>query len=155
MGKIALFAGSFDPFTLGHDSIVRRTLEFTDQVVIGIGKNEGKHMMFTPEGRKEMISAIYEGNDRVRVEIYNGLTTDFASEIGACMLVRGIRTIADFEYERGLADINRRLTGIETVLLITEHQLSYISSTAVRELIRYGKDVSQFLPEGMNIDLKP
>ena len=151
----AIFPGTFDPFTAGHASIVRRALTFIDEIIIAIGINESKHTHFPLEQRKRMIADYYRHEPRITVEAYDGLTTDFASEIGAHMLVRGIRTIADFEYERGLADINRRLTGIETVLLITEHQLSYISSTAVRELIRYGKDVSQFLPEGMNIDLKP
>lgn len=145
--KKALFAGSFDPFTRGHQSIVDRTLAIADEVVIAIGVNSGKTPMFSLEQRTEMIRRVYAGNERVRVESYSGLTTDFAQSIGATFLVRGVRSIMDFEAEKNIADVNRKLTGIETVLLITEPEFSSISSSIVRELMSYGRDVTEFLPD--------
>lgn len=145
--KKALFAGSFDPFTRGHQSIVDRTLAIADEVVIAIGVNSGKTPMFSLEQRTEMIRRVYAGNERVRVESYSGLTTDFAQSIGATFLVRGVRSIMDFETEKNIADVNRKLTGIETVLLITEPEFSSISSSIVRELMSYGRDVTEFLPD--------
>lgn len=145
--KRALFAGSFDPFTRGHQSIVDRTLAIADEVVIAIGVNSGKTPMFSLEQRTEMIRRVYAGNERVSVESYSGLTTDFAQSIGATFLVRGVRSIMDFETEKNIADVNRKLTGIETVLLITEPEFSSISSSIVRELMSYGRDVTEFLPD--------
>lgn len=145
--KKALFAGSFDPFTRGHQSIVDRTLAIADEVVIAIGVNSGKTPMFSLEQRTEMIRRVYAGNERVRVESYSGLTTDFAQSVGATFLVRGVRSIMDFEAEKNIADVNRKLTGIETVLLITEPEFSSISSSIVRELMSYGRDVTEFLPD--------
>ncbi|MBQ8736392.1 MAG: pantetheine-phosphate adenylyltransferase [Bacteroidaceae bacterium] len=147
--KKALFAGSFDPFTRGHQSIVDRTLAIADEVVIAIGVNSGKTPMFSLEQRTEMIRRVYAGNERVSVESYSGLTTDFAQSVGATFLVRGVRSIMDFETEKNIADVNRKLTGIETVLLITEPEFSSISSSIVRELMSYGRDVTEFLPDGM------
>lgn len=149
--KKALFAGSFDPFTLGHQSIVERTLSLADEVIIGIGNNADKRPYFSAELRKRMISALFEDEPRVSVQIYNGLTTDFAKDAGATFLVRGVRSVSDFEFERCIADVNRQLTGIDTVLLFTEPQLSSISSSIVRELLSYGKDVSAFVPEKLKI----
>lgn len=145
--KKALFAGSFDPFTRGHQSIVDRTLAIADEVVIAIGVNSGKTPMFSLEQRTEMIRRVYAGNERVRVESYSGLTTDFAQSVGATFLVRGVRSIMDFETEKNMADVNRKLTGIETVLLITEPEFSSISSSIVRELMSHGRDVTEFLPD--------
>ncbi|MCM1313250.1 MAG: pantetheine-phosphate adenylyltransferase [Bacteroides sp.] len=147
----ALFAGSFDPFTLGHESIVSRALDIADEVVIGIGINAGKKSMFSVEQRIEMINTLYNNEPRVSVVAYNGLTTDFAESIEASFLVRGVRSSTDFEFEKNIADVNRKLTGLETVLFITENIYSCISSSIVRELLSYGKDVSDFLPEGINI----
>ena len=141
-----LFPGSFDPFTLGHKSIVDRTLQFAEEVVIAIGVNAGKKSMFSLEERMAQIQKIYADEPRVNVASYEGLTTDFAESIGATAMVRGVRTAQDFEFERMLADVNRKLTGIETILLITEPQYSAISSSVVRELLSYGKDVKDFLP---------
>jgi len=141
-----LFPGSFDPFTLGHKSIVDRTLQFAEEVVIAIGVNAGKKSMFSLEERMAQILKIYADEPRVNVASYEGLTTDFAESIGATAMVRGVRTAQDFEFERMLADVNRKLTGIETILLITEPQYSAISSSVVRELLSYGKDVKDFLP---------
>ncbi len=141
-----LFPGSFDPFTLGHKSIVDRVLPMADEVVIAIGVNAGKKSMFSLEERVAQIQKVYANEPRVKVESYEGLTTDFAKNIGATVMVRGVRTAQDFEFERTLADVNRQLTGIETILLITEPQYSAISSSIVRELLSYGKDVKEFLP---------
>jgi pantetheine-phosphate adenylyltransferase len=141
-----LFPGSFDPFTLGHKSIVDRILPMADEVVIAIGVNAGKKSMFSLEERMAQIQKVYANEPRVKVASYEGLTTDFAESIGANVMVRGVRTAQDFEFERTLADVNRQLTGIETILLITEPQYSAISSSVVRELLSYGKDVKDFLP---------
>ena len=149
--KKAIFPGSFDPFTLGHHSIVKRTLAFMDEVIVGIGINEGKQCLIPVEKRVDMIRRLYADEPRVKVEAYSGLTVDFAREQGAEFIVRGIRTVKDFEYEEGIADINRKLTGIETIFLFTEPELASVSSSVVRELLHYGKDVSMFLPEGMEL----
>ena len=141
-----LFPGSFDPFTLGHKSIVDRVLPMADEVVIAIGVNAGQKSMFSLEERVAQIQKVYANEPRVKVASYEGLTTDFAKSIGATVMVRGVRTAQDFEFERTLADVNRQLTGIETILLITEPQYSAISSSIVRELLSYGKDVKEFLP---------
>ena len=147
----AIFPGTFDPFTLGHHSIVKRTLAFMDEVIIGIGYNDQKHCLLPIEKRLESISKVYADEPRVKVLAYSGLTVDFAQEQGAEFMVRGIRSVKDFEYEESIADINRKLSGIETIFLFTEPELSAVSSSVVRELLRYGKDVSAFLPEGMEI----
>ncbi len=149
--KRALFPGTFDPFTLGHHSIVKRTLAFMDEVIIGIGINENKRCLISVEKRMESIQKLYADEPRVKVLAYNGLTIDFAQEQEVGFIIRGIRTVKDFEYEEGIADINRKLSGIETVFLFTEPELSSVSSSVVRELLHYGKDVSVFLPEGMEI----
>jgi pantetheine-phosphate adenylyltransferase len=125
---------------------VDRTLQFAEEVVIAIGVNAGKKSMFSLEERMAQIQKIYADEPRVKVASYEGLTTDFAESIGATAMVRGVRTAQDFEFERMLADVNRKLTGIETILLITEPQYSAISSSVVRELLSYGKDVKDFLP---------
>jgi pantetheine-phosphate adenylyltransferase len=144
----ALFAGSFDPFTRGHQSIVNRTLAIADEVVVAIGRNVNKRTMLTLEERIEAIQRLYAEEPRVKVMAYDGLTTDFAASVEATFLVRGVRNIADFEFEKNIADVNRKLTGIETVLLITESEYSHISSSVVRELMSYGRDVTDFMPEG-------
>lgn len=147
--KRAIFPGTFDPFTIGHFSVVKRALTFMDEVVIGIGINESKRTWFPTEKRVEMISRLYADEPRIKVQAYSGLTIDFARECSAQFIVRGIRTVRDFEYEETIADINRKMAGIETILLFTEPELTSVSSTIVRELLQFGKDVSPFLPEGM------
>ena len=147
----AIFPGTFDPFTIGHESIVRRALTFTDEVIIAIGINEQKHSLFPVEKREQMIRDYYKDEPRVKVMSYSNLTVDFAHEVGANTIIRGIRTVKDFEYEETIADINRKLIGIETIFLFTEPELTSISSSIVRELMKYGKDITQFLPKGMNV----
>ena len=144
--KTALFAGSFDPFTKGHQSVVRRALTFVDQVIIGIGINIDKKSAFTLQERRAMIENAFADEPRVKVMEYDGLTTDFAQQVGATILLRGVRTCKDFEYEKEIAEVNRQLTGIETVILFAEDKFTNISSTIVRELIHYEKDVTEFLP---------
>ena len=147
----AIFPGTFDPFTIGHESIVRRALTFVDEVIIAIGINEQKHSLFPIEKREQMIRDFYKDEPRVKVMSYSNLTVDFAHEVGANTIIRGIRTVKDFEYEETISDINRKLAGVETILLFTEPELTSVSSTIVRELMKYGKDITQFLPKGMKI----
>lgn len=149
--KKAIFPGTFDPFTIGHYSVVERALTFMDEIIIGIGINDSKRTWFPTDKRVEMISRLYAAEPRVKVKAYDGLTVDFAKEQGARFIIRGIRTVHDFEYEETIADINRKLAGIETILLFTEPELTSVSSTIVRELLQFGKDVTPFLPEGMEI----
>ena len=149
----AVFPGTFDPFTVGHDSVVKRALTFMDEVIIGIGVNDSKRTYFPIEKRVSMISKLYADNPRVKVLAYDNLTVDFARQCGAQFIVRGIRTVRDFEYEETIADVNRKLAGIETILLFTEPELTSVSSTIVRELLSYGKDVSPFIPQGLDINL--
>ena len=147
----AIFPGTFDPFTIGHYSVVTRTLTFMDEVIIGIGINENKNTYFPIEKRVEMIRKFYQNEPRIKAMSYDCLTIDFAQQVGAQFIVRGIRTVKDFEYEETIADINRKLAGIETILLFTEPELTCVSSTIVRELLGYNKDISMFIPEGMEI----
>ena len=149
--RIALFPATFDPFTLGHESLVRRGLTLMDEIVIAIGINEAKKSYFTLEKRIGMIRDLYRDEPRVKVESYNSLTIKFAEEVGARFILRGIRSVIDFEYEKTIADMNRTISGIETFLLFTEPALSHISSSHVRELLCYGQDVSNFIPPGMKI----
>lgn len=143
----AIFPGTFDPFTVGHNDIVRRALAFTDEIVIAVGINERKHTLSELEDRLEVIRRVFMGEPRVSVSSYDGLTTDYAREVGADAIIRGVRNISDFEYERNMADINRHLTGVETILLFSSPELAYISSSMVRELIHLGKPVDEFLPK--------
>ena len=150
--RIAIFPGSFDPFTIGHYSIVERALPLFDKIIIAIGISEGKRAMFDAEKRAEAISELFANEPVVDVVEYKGLTVDAAKECGAKFILRGVRMIQDFEYEKNLAEVNRNLSGLETVLLYTLPEYSHISSSIVRELIKYGHDVSDFLPHGMKIN---
>ncbi|MBP3774747.1 MAG: pantetheine-phosphate adenylyltransferase [Bacteroidaceae bacterium] len=146
MSRIAIFPGSFDPFTIGHASVVRRALPLFDTIIISIGVNNSKRPLFSLEQRIETLQRLYKDEPSVEVASYDTLTTDFAKKMNAQFILRGLRSVRDFEYERDIAEMNSQLTGIETVLLFTEHQYACISSSAIRELIAYGKDVSQYLP---------
>ena len=146
MEKVALFAGTFDPFTKGHHALIERALPLFDSIVIAIGNNSGKKCMFSVKERVAAIEKLYGNESRIKVRTYSCLTVDFAREVGATALLRGVRNVKDFEYERELADINLKIGGIETVLLISDPEHAAVSSSVVRELITYGKDVSQFLP---------
>ncbi len=146
MEKVALFAGTFDPFTKGHHALIERALPLFDKIIIAIGNNSEKQCMFSIEERVAVIERLYAKESRIDIKVYSCLTMDFAREVGATALLRGVRSVKDFEYERELADINLKTGGIDTVLLISEAEQTSISSSIVRELIKYGKDVSQFLP---------
>jgi len=146
--KTGIFVGSFNPFTIGHDSIVRRALPLFDRLVIGVvGDQVHKPGMPPAEQRIEAIRQLYCDEERIDVKPYYGLAVDFAREQGARFIVKGVRSAKDFEYEREQADINRQIAGIETILLYAEPQLSSVSSSMVRELQHFGADVSQFLPK--------
>lgn len=147
----AIFPGTFDPFTIGHESVVRRALTFMDELIIAIGINENKRTHFSVDQRLQQIRELYKDEARIRVEAYSCLTVDFALQQDAQFIIRGIRTVKDFEYEETIADVNRKLAGVETILLFTEPELTSISSTTVRELLSYGKDISVFIPQGMKI----
>ena len=146
MERTVLFAGTFDPYTRGHHALVERALAMFDKVVVAVGRNLGKNCMFSLEERVSAIEKVYAGNDRVSVAVYDTLTMDFARSVGTVALLRGVRSVKDFEYERDIADVNLRLGGMDTVLLISEPEYASVSSSVVRELMKYGKDVSALLP---------
>lgn len=145
--RIAVFPGSFNPFTIGHQSIVDRALPLFDRIVVAIGYNEHKADAGSIEAREEAIRRVYKDEPRVEVRSYSGLTVRFAEEAGASFMIRGVRNAADFEYEKTIADINREIGGIETVFIATLPQLSAVSSSMVRELEHNGFDTSRFMPD--------
>lgn len=145
--KTGLFTGSFDPFTIGHQSIVARVLPLFDKIVIGVGVNERKKYMYSAEVRVKEIAELYADNPKVEVRAFNDLAVDFAHREGAWFFVKGVRSVKDFEYEREQADINRMMGGIETLLVFAEPQHASVSSSLVRELIHFGKNAEMFLPK--------
>ena len=145
--QTALFVGSFDPFTIGHADIVDRTLKLFGRIVIGVGINPEKHYMLTEEDRINAIKSLYEGDTRVRVIGFNDLAVDLAQREKVDFIVKGVRSVKDFEYEREQAELNRRMTGIETILLYADPSLAAISSSAVRQLDYFNKDISWMLPK--------
>ncbi|MFV0390654.1 MAG: pantetheine-phosphate adenylyltransferase [Paludibacteraceae bacterium] len=149
--KRAIFPGTFDPLTIGHYNIVKRGLELFDEIIIGIGVNQTKKTLFNSEKRIDIVHQAFKDERRVSVQTYDCLTVDFAERAGAGYILRGLRTVTDFEYEHTIANANQQLSGIETVLLFTEAEYSFISSTVVRDLLSYGKDISNFLPEGVDL----
>ncbi len=153
--RVALFPGSFDPFTRGHESIVRRALPLFDRFVIAIGVNADKRSFMSMEQRKALIESVFQDEPRVEVISYENMTVDIAREVGAQFIVRGVRLIQDFENEKHLAEVNRDLSGIETILLYTLPEYSHISSSIVRELARFGQDVSGYLPEDADLSQLP
>ena len=150
--KIALFPGSFDPFTRGHEAIVKQALTLFDKVVVAIGENIGKNSLLSTEERIKFIEQLYANDERVEAIAYSTLTGDVARKVGASAIIRGVRNTIDFEYERTLAQTNKRLfPEIETILLLTPADLADVSSSAVRELLAFGHDVSEMLPEGIDL----
>ncbi|MGM9819133.1 MAG: pantetheine-phosphate adenylyltransferase [Paludibacteraceae bacterium] len=145
--RIAIFPGSFNPFTRGHQRIVERGLKLFDTIIIAIGRNSEKQAEQSEEERALQITELYSKNPRVSVQTYETLTVDFAKQVGADFILRGVRTMKDFDYELQMADVNRLLTGIETVVLFAETDKVNISSSLVRELQAFGKDITDFLPE--------
>lgn len=151
--KTVVFPGSFDPFTLGHANLVERALRIFDQVIIAVGYNVAKPSWIPVNERVRAVQELYQTELRVQVMSYNNLTVDFAKENNAGFILRGVRTMQDYEYELQMADINRMLDGIETVVLFTDSALSSISSSMVRELHHFGRDMSQYLPEGLKYNI--
>jgi pantetheine-phosphate adenylyltransferase len=147
MQRVCLFPGTFDPVTLGHTDIINRALPLFDRLVIGIGRNSSKAPMFSEEQRVNWIKTIYQSEPKVDVVAYDGLTVECCKRIGANFLLRGIRYVNDFEYEKAIADMNRSLDNkIETIFLTCLPQFTSVASTLVRDVIRNGGDASQFLP---------
>lgn len=144
--KRAIFPGSFDPFTKGHFDIVMRGLEIFDEIIIGIGINSTKKETFPLQQRLNDIQQYFAAEPRVQVHTYNGLTVDFAAQHQAQFILRGVRSTLDFEYERSMAEANKQLSGLETVLLYTRPEYAHISSTLVRDLHSHGKDIAAYLP---------
>ena len=152
MKRIALFPGSFDPFTAGHLNILKRALTMFDEVVVAVGINIGKHGFFPNDKRMEIIRKATEGLEGVSVIQYDSLTIDICRELGIRHIVRGVRNMIDFETERSIADANRRLAPeIETIIIPTAQEYAHISSTAVRDILQHGGDTSLFIPEGIEL----
>lgn len=144
--RIAVFPGSFDPFTIGHLSIARRAAELFDKIIIAIGINDKKQSTHSEQERITQIKKAVRGIENIEVISYHGLTVDVCKQYDAKYLLRGVRSFTDFEYEQNMADINRKIVGIETVILFTLPEHASISSSVVRELDKYGYDTTDFLP---------
>lgn len=149
--KRAIFPGSFDPFTLGHYDIISRGLDLFDELIIAIGVNSSKKYMFSLEERKQFIEDSFKGNPKIKVVTYKGLTVDFCQQNDVKFILRGLRNPADFEFEKAIAHTNRDLAPIETVFLLTAASTSYISSSIVREVIRYNGDYTKLVPESVRV----
>jgi pantetheine-phosphate adenylyltransferase len=152
MKKIAVFPGSFDPITKGHENIVNRASGLFDEIIVAIGVNSTKSSLFSTEQRLLWIQQVFKTNPIVRVEAYEGLTIDFCKKNNAHFLLRGLRNGGDFEYERTIAQMNRYMnSGIETVILFTDPEYAAINSTVVREIIRNNGNVDHFVPDGIKV----
>ena len=146
--KIALFPGSFDPVTKAHVDILKRSISLFDKVVIGIGINSTKQALLPIETRQQILQAVFADEPKVEVQTYFGLTVDYCKQIGAAYMIRGIRTVSDFEYEKAIAQMNHALVPeIESIFIVSKPGYSSISSTIVRDILRNGGDVSQFVPK--------
>lgn len=155
MSRICLFPGTFDPVTLGHVDIINRALPLFDKIIVGIGLNTAKAPMFTSEQRLQWIREIYQDEKRVEGAVYEGLTIDFCRMVGARFILRGIRYVSDFEYEKTIADANRTLDrNIETIFLTGEPKYTSVASTIVRDIIKNGGDATPFIPEAVAKDLR-
>ncbi|MBT3418606.1 MAG: pantetheine-phosphate adenylyltransferase [Flavobacteriales bacterium] len=152
MSKIAIFPGSFSPFTLGHKSVVDRALPLFDKIIIAIGMNVEKNEYFSIEEREKWIKEIYKNNSKIKVRFYEGLTVDFCEKVDAKYILRGLRDSHDFKYEKNIAQTNKNLNSeVETIFIITPPEISHISSTIIRDIIKNGGDVSQFLPKEIDL----
>jgi pantetheine-phosphate adenylyltransferase len=152
MKKVAVFPGSFDPFTVGHEAIVKRALSLFDEIIIAVGANALKKSFYPVETRKRMISKVFRDEPRVRIDHYEGLTVDYCKKNNSGFLLRGLRTAADFEFERAIAQVNKAMAPeIESVFLLTIPEHTPITSTIVRDIIRSGGDASRFVPSSINL----
>ena len=148
MNKIAVFPGSFDPITLGHVAVIKRAIPLFDQLIIAIGDNADKKHMFTVEQRKKWIRGVFADEPKISVEVYDGLTVEFCKKKNAHFILRGLRTSADFEFERSIAQINRKLAPeVDTLFILTETKYTPITSSIVRDIIRNGGDIREFVPD--------
>lgn len=152
--KTAIFPGSFDPFTVGHEDVVRRGLSLFDKIIIAVGYNSNKNDFFPLEDRMQWIRDVFTEDARVSVEKYEGLTVEFAKEVGCTHILRGIRTSADFEYERAIAQVNKAMSGIDSVFLLTTPEHTPVNSSIVRDIVKHGGDAGQFLPESIKINIQ-
>lgn len=152
MSRIAVFPGSFDPITLGHVSVINRALPLFDKIIVAIGNNAQKKYMFSLQQRKQWLDQIFAKQSKIETAIYKGLTIEFCESQNAKFILRGLRNQQDFEFERSIAQMNRKLNDeIETVFLFTEVEYSAINSSIVRDIIRNGGDARQFLPKSLNL----
>jgi pantetheine-phosphate adenylyltransferase len=155
VNRICLFPGTFDPVTLGHTDIIDRALPLFDKLYIGIGRNVNKQPMFSENQRLQWLNEIYSSNNKVEALVYDGLTVDCCRRVGAGFILRGIRYVNDFEYEKAIADMNRSIAeNIETIFLTCLPQYTSIASTLVRDVLKNGGDVSKFLPDRVNQSIK-
>jgi pantetheine-phosphate adenylyltransferase len=155
MERITVFPGSFDPITRGHESIIRRALQLFDKVIVAIGENGEKKSYFPLEQRIEWLHLIFRDEPKIEVSTYTGLTIDFCRTKNAKFILRGLRTLTDFEFERGIGQMNKLMSpDIETVFLLCKPEFASVSSSIVRDIIRNGGDVKQFVPEGIKINYK-
>jgi pantetheine-phosphate adenylyltransferase len=152
MSKIAIFPGSFAPFTVGHQSIVDRALPLFDKIIISIGINSEKNQYFSIEERMDWIEAVYGNNPKIEVKFYEGLTVDFCKKENANYILRGLRNSHDFKFEKGIAQMNKDLNKeVETIFIITPPEISHISSSIIRDIIKNGGDVSKFIPKEIDL----
>ena len=152
--KIAVFPGSFDPITVGHEALVLRALPLFDEIIVAIGNNALKQYFFDLEKRREWIEWVFRKDNKIKVAIYEGLTVDFCRQTEASYILRGLRTAADFEFERGVGQVNKLLhQDIETIFLLTAPEHTPISSSIVRDVFRNGGDISLFIPEGLKLTI--
>ena len=153
MQKIAIFPGSFDPFTIGHESIVKRALPMFDKIVIMIGYNANKKSFYSIEKRLKWINQVFQNEEKVEVQKYDGLTVDFCKKVDAKYILRGIRTSSDFEYERAIAQVNKKMhPEIEAVFLLTLPEHTPVMATIVRDIVYHGGDASMFLPDSLDFN---
>ncbi len=152
MQRIAIFPGSFDPITRGHENIIKRALPLFDRIIIALGQNQEKKNYFSLDQRTQFLETVFAGYEKIRVDHYQGLTVDYCQKVNARYILRGLRTSADFEFERSIAQVNKKLyPEVETVFLLTLPEYTALNSSVVRDILRHGGDPSQFIPEGLSL----